>query len=103
MKLSHWLKQTLSVTRLALISFCIMAVFSIYLHNHDFDPVHSEVDCAPCHWTHTSVNLESLAPVPETVFYPIAYPPFQESLIVPALKFSFYERSPPVLSIHSIL
>ena len=98
MKFFGSLKNLWFASRLILISFSIMAVFSIFLHDHEFDPGHPDENCAPCHWTHTTLNAEDPAPEPETILTAIPYRLSLEMVFIQPHKFSYNGRSPPAFS-----
>ena len=91
-------KRRLSFTRLLLISFGFMAAFSIFLHDHEFDPFTTDEDCAPCQWTQISVDLGSDAPSLD--FIPITFINDAVVLISPHKNFkhTYFGLSPPVFS-----
>lgn len=75
-----------------------MAAFSIFLHDHEFDPLSTDDDCAPCHWT--QINADVKSDVPSVDFIPSS---FSKKLEVQAFhfksfKYSYFGLSPPVFS-----
>jgi len=83
---------------LILISFSIMAAFSIFLHDHEFDPFTMDEDCAPCHWTQISVNLD--LDIPSINFIPVTFSNKVEAGVFHYKNFKhiYFGLSPPVLS-----
>jgi len=91
-------KCRLSIAGFVLISLSIMATFSIFLHNHEFDPLSTDEDCAPCHWT--QINADVKSDVPSVDFIPAT---FSKKLEVRtshynSFKYSYFGLSPPALS-----
>ena len=75
-----------------------MAAFSIFLHDHEFDPLSTDEDCAPCHWT--QINADVKSDVPSVDFIPTT---FSKNLEVRAFhynsfKYSYFGLSPPAFS-----
>lgn len=91
-------KRRFTFAGLVLISFSIMTAFSIYLHDHEFDPFSVDEDCAPCQWTQVSLNLDPDAPSLEVV--PITFINHAVVSIVPhkSFKHTYFGLSPPVFS-----
>lgn len=91
-------KRRLSFACLVLVSFSIMAAFSIFLHNHEFDPSSTDEDCAPCQWTQINVNVNS--DVPTINFIPVSFSNKIE-IGVPHyknFKHTYFGLSPPSVS-----
>lgn len=44
------------------VCFGLVALFGTPLHEHNLDPFHVELDCAPCHLLHSGLGLETLSP-----------------------------------------
>ena len=49
---SNWAAMVLVVC------FGMMALFGTPLHDHDFDPSHSDSDCASCYLANANIGLE---------------------------------------------
>jgi len=91
-------KRRLSLAGFVLISFSIMAAFSIFLHDHQFDPFTPDDDCAPCHWTQINVDVDP--DISSVDFIPAT---FSKNLEVRAFhynsfKYSYFGLSPPTFS-----
>ena len=91
-------KRRLSLVGFVLINLIIMAAFSIFLHDHEFDPLSTDEDCAPCHWT--QINTDVKSDVPSVDFIPTT---FSKSLEVrtfhySSFKYSYFGLSPPAFS-----
>jgi hypothetical protein len=91
-------KYRLSLVGLLLISLSVMAVFSIFLHDHEFDPLSTDEDCAPCHWTQINVDVDS--DVPSVDFIPVISSNEIETgaLHYKNFKYSYFGLSPPEFS-----
>lgn len=91
-------KRRLSLTRILLTSFGVMVAFSIYLHDHEFDPFTTDEDCAPCQWSQISVNLTS--DISSLDFIPIIFTNEAEIGVLhyKNFKHSYFGLSPPVFS-----
>ena len=91
-------KRRLSLVGLVLISFTIMAAFSIFLHDHEFDLHSTDEDCAPCQWTQISVDVDSDAPSLDII--PITFSGNAEVVTFhfKNFKYSYFGLSPPVFS-----
>ncbi len=91
-------KHRLSLVGLVLISFSIMAGFSIFLHNHEFDLHSTDEDCAPCQWTQISVDVDS--ELPSLDFVPVTLSNKAEvaTLHFKSFKYSYFGLSPPAFS-----
>jgi hypothetical protein len=91
-------KRRLSLVGLVLVSFSIMAAFSIFLHDHEFDLHSTDEDCAPCHWTQVSVNADS--DIPSVDFIPVISSNAVETgaLHHKSFKYSYFGLSPPIFS-----
>lgn len=50
------------MTLLLVLCFGAMSLLGSPLHQHDLDPLHSDPDCVPCHWSHSNIGLETDAP-----------------------------------------
>jgi hypothetical protein len=91
-------KRRFSFSVLVLISFSIMAAFSIFLHEHEFDPFSTDEDCAPCQWAQINVNVDS--DIPSLDFVPIAFT--NESKVgvfhYKNFKHTYFGLSPPAFS-----
>jgi len=98
MNLFKNIKYRLSLVGLLLISLGTMAVFSVFLHNHEFDPLSTDEDCAPCHWTQFNVDVDS--DVPSVDFIPVTFSNEAETgtLHCKSFKYSYFGLSPPVFS-----
>jgi len=90
--------RRLSIAGLVLISFTIMAAFSVFLHDHEFDPFSSDEDCAPCQWTQIHIDadsdLTSLDFIPVTFSNEVGIATFHFK----NFKYSYFGLSPPVFS-----
>jgi hypothetical protein len=91
-------KRRLSIAGFVLISLSIMAAFSIFLHDHEFDPLSTDEDCAPCHWTQFNVDVNS--DVPTVDFIPVT---FSNEVVIETFhyknfKHSYFGLSPPKFS-----
>ena len=53
---SNWAAMVLVVC------FGMMALFGTPFHDHDFDPSHSDSDCASCYLANASIGLEVVTP-----------------------------------------
>ena len=53
---SNWAAMVLVVC------FGMMAVLGTPFHDHDFDPSHSDSDCASCYLANANIGLEEVAP-----------------------------------------
>lgn len=95
MKKTHRMWHLWFVARMTLIGFSLMAVFSVYLHDHDFDPAHLDEDCAPCHWSHISLNSEEPVPELDIALTVIAYRLPPEPVSVPLFRAPHRGRGPP--------
>lgn len=75
-----------------------MAAFSIFLHNHEFDLLSTDEDCAPCHWTQINADVES--DVPSVNFIPATFSKSLEvqSFHFKSFKYSYFGLSPPIFS-----
>ena len=75
-----------------------MAAFSIFLHDHEFDPLSTDEDCAPCHWTQINADVKSDVPsvdfIPTTVSKNLEVRKFHYS----SFKYSYFGLSPPAFS-----
>ena len=91
-------KRRLSLVGLVLVSFSIMAAFSIFLHDHEFDLHSTDEDCAPCQWTHVSVNADP--DIPSIDFIPLISSNEVEIVTFnfKNFKYSYFGLSPPVFS-----
>jgi hypothetical protein len=84
--------------RLFAVCFGFMVAFSIYLHDHEFEHIEADEDCAPCHWTQTSVSLEMDTPdlTVETWARSISLP--SARITFQKLLHTYFGRSPPLFS-----
>jgi len=91
-------KRRLSLAGFVLISFSIMAAFSIFLHDHEFDPFTPDDDCAPCHWTQINVDVDS--DIPSVDFIPVTFSNEVEigAIHFKSFKYSYFGLSPPAFS-----
>ena len=91
-------KRRLSFAGLVLVSFSIMAAFSIFLHDHEFDPLSTDEDCAPCQWTQINVDVNS--DVPTIDFIPVTFSNDVEIGIphYKNFKHTYFGLSPPNVS-----
>ena len=98
MKLFKNNKCRLPLVGLLLISLGTMAVFSIFLHNHELDPLSFDEDCAPCHWTQFNVDVDS--DIPSVNYISVTF--LSEIEIVTShyknFKYSYFGLSPPIFS-----
>jgi len=78
--------------------FSIMAAFSIFLHDHEFDPLSTDEDCAPCQWTQINVDVNS--DVPTINFIPVTFSNDVEIGIphYKNFKHTYFGLSPPNVS-----
>ena len=56
---SNWTAMVLVVC------FGMMALFGTPLHDHDFDPSHSDSDCASCYLANANIGLEEVTTDPD--------------------------------------
>jgi hypothetical protein len=91
-------KRCLSIARLVLISLSIMAMFSIFLHDHEFDHLSTDEDCVPCQWTQISIDVDP--EVPSIDYIPVSFSKHIEIGIFhyKNLKHSYFGLSPPSFS-----
>ena len=63
LSLSKFNKERSNWTVFAL-AFCFsfIVLFGSTLHAHDLDPLHLDLDCAPCHLVHSNIGLETDSP-----------------------------------------
>ena len=57
---SNWAAMVLVVC------FGMMAVLGTPFHDHDFDPSHSDSDCASCYLANANIGLDEVAPGPDS-------------------------------------
>ena len=91
-------KRRLSLVGFVLINLIFMAAFSVFLHNHEFDPLSTDEDCAPCHWTQISADVKS--DVPSVDFIPATFSKHLEAQAFhfKSFKYSYFGLSPPIFS-----
>ena len=56
---SNWAAMVLVVC------FGMMALFGTPIHDHDFDPSHSDSDCASCYLANANIGLEEVTTDPD--------------------------------------
>ena len=56
---SNWAAMVL------LVCFGMMAVIGTSFHDHDFEPSHSDSDCASCYMTNANIGLEEVNEDPD--------------------------------------
>ena len=56
---SYWAAMVLVVC------FGMMALFGTPFHDHDFDPSHSDSDCASCYLANANIGLEEVTTDPD--------------------------------------
>ena len=56
---SNWAAMVLVVC------FSMMALFGTPFHDHDFDPSHSDSDCASCYLANANIGLEEVTTDPD--------------------------------------
>lgn len=85
------------MTRFLIFSFGFMVAFSIYLHNHEFDPFAADEDCAPCHWSQTATSLDIDIPDLNVTSWVRSISVKSEHLLFPKSIHTYFGRSPPLL------
>ena len=90
-------KRRVPLASLILISFVIMAAFSIFLHDHELDPFTADEDCAPCHWTQTSISLDMDVPEATVESWIRTRRVNSERISFQKLLHTYFGRSPPFL------
>ena len=88
--------QPLWSVLLLTVCFGLVALFGAPLHEHDLDPFHVELDCAPCHLQHSGLSLEISSP--ELPYFVQATSWVVEAFIsfVAYASLVHFSRAPPV-------
>ena len=48
------------------VCFGMMALIGTSFHDHDFEPSHSDSDCASCYLANANIGLDEVAPGPDS-------------------------------------
>mgnify|MGYP001282754740 CR=1 FL=1 len=88
---SNWAAMVLVVC------FGMMAVIGTPFHDHDFDPSHSDSDCASCYLANANIGLDEVAPGPDSYLQEIQSVSIETTYLSIFDLPSITSRAPPVI------
>ena len=79
------------------VCFGMMAVLGTPFHDHDFDPSHSESDCASCYLANANIGLDEVAPGPDSYLQEIQSGSIETTSLSTVDTPAGTSRAPPII------
>jgi len=79
------------------VCFGMMSIIGTPFHDHDFDPSHSDSDCASCYLANANIALEGVAPDPHIYLQAIQSVSIEVTLPSIAETPAGTSRAPPII------